>query len=74
MSGLKLRLAILGAMMSVGVSGPSVAQDTTPYEECILQCAQNYPLNSEIYRLCRQACGTPELVSTPTDAPVVKLD
>lgn len=74
MSGSKLRLAILGAMVSIGLSAPSVAQDMTPYEECILQCRQNYPLNSEIYRLCRQACGTPQLVSTPTDMLVTKFD
>lgn len=70
----KLRLAMLGAIMSIGMSAPSVAQDMTPYEECVLQCAQNYPLNSTIYRLCREACGTPQLMSTSTDMLVTKLD
>ena len=70
----KFRLAMLGAMMSVGMSAPSVAQDMTPYEECVLECGQNYPFNSTLYRLCRDACGTPQLASTPTDTLVLKLD
>lgn len=62
----KTRLAAVAAIFAAAAPMPAQAQDLTPWEECIIQCAHDYGGGTQLYRLCREYCtrtyGGPQLV------------
>jgi hypothetical protein len=69
-----IRGVVLAAALLAGASGPSLAQSGDPWTDCIRLCNKYYPLGSELWHLCRNACGPPPAAPQWTDPLLATLD
>jgi hypothetical protein len=65
---------VLAAALLAGASGPAVAQSGDPWTDCIRLCNKYYVPQSELWHLCRNACGPPPAAPEWTDPLLATLD